>query len=514
MIYNIKKGKKENNNENKSQSRFSDYLREEDYEEEVNKIKEIKINSQENNNSKNDDTSISHIVEDVNYDKKFGDIYNEMCQILRHSLFIFTVEEDKISINYKNNKNKKYEDLIKDMGNFKTKILELIDNCEKFINFLEKVKNEIIKAKIIKKYNLNIELELYEKIENLKSNHKYINCKFKINKYNNNNFEKEKMLFEKYNNFEEKIFIEKDILYDISLQNFNNFIDNLNENEKKIQDYLINENFSIKNIEIMNNPEDNNSYILEHTRDFGQLKREVIREKINQLDIKKHDQEYEMIEMEDNFYKHKEEMKKSKISEEQILKFNNSNNFIISNNQQIFNSEHPQMFYFNPPFYLPGENRFITDVINILKHSTINLNSKKEFDFNIIKFWDNTLLKEIKYSDFENELKNKDQKFINDNDYNNNLFDNFEKLIDFIKKIKKIAEEKFKIYKFDIFEIKLTFKEVEDNNNKIKNISCNYSIVTQIINKINDKNYTDVNILSSDNYHNYEEFLEDIGKNI
>ena len=147
MIFNSKKEKKENSNENKSQSRFSDYLRDDDYKKEVNQIKELK---KENNNSKNDDTSISHIVEDVNYDKKFGDIYNEMCQILRHSLFIFTAEEDKISINYKNYKNKKYEDLIKDMENFKTKILELIDNFEKFKNFLEKVKNEI-KTKIIKK---------------------------------------------------------------------------------------------------------------------------------------------------------------------------------------------------------------------------------------------------------------------------------------------------------------------------------------------------------------------------
>ena len=499
IIDNIKKEKKENTNDNKSQSRFSDYLREDDYKEEVNQIKELKINPQENKNSKNDDTSVSHIIEDVNYDKKFGDIYNEMCQILRHSLFIFTVEKDKISINYKNDKNKKYEDLIKDMENFKTKILELIDNYEKFKNFLEKVKNEI-KTKIKNRKNFTIELELYENIENSRNNHKNINCKYRINKYKN---------------LDEENFIDEDILCNISLHNFNHYI-NLNEIEEQLKEK---ENFKFlymhtQNIDLRRQEESDGkkSYINEneYTRDIGKMEYYIERERNELIDIQKHDQEFDKIRLEG-----KEEMKNlNNKFENEMLKLNNSNNFIIPNNQQMANSNQIEMNNLNRPFYLPGEKKLISDIINILNHSTINigLNSKKEFDFNIIKFWDNTFLKEINYSDFKNELKNKDQKLLDDANYIN-LFDNFEKLIDFIKKIIVIAEKKLKNCKLDIYEIKLNFKEIgENNNNKIKYISCEYKLVTPLICSVNDKNYSDSNILFSDNYPNFEKFLEETEK--
>ena len=272
---------KENSNEKESQ-RFSDFLREEDYKEEVNHIKDKAINSQENKSSKNDDTSISHIVEDVNYDYKFGDIYNEMCQILRHSVFVFNVDEDKISINYKNNKNKKYEDLIKDIEKFKSKVTEIIDNFEKFKNFLEKVKNEI-KTKIKKRNNFNIELELYEKTENCKPNHKYIDCKFKLNEFND---------------FEGKSFIYKDILYNIQLENFHNCLDILNddnthENERlrlvesnkqntlRIEKEIEFQNSHEKNLKMIidNSSHEYEKFLNEHERDERQKK------EIHQLEI-------------------------------------------------------------------------------------------------------------------------------------------------------------------------------------------------------------------------------------
>ena len=241
----------------------------------------------------------------------------------------------------------------------------------------------------------------------------------------------------------------------------------------------------------------------------------ILKERNKLIDIQKHDQDFYKIRLEEKTHKHQEEMKKlNNIFENEMLKLNNSNNFIISNNQQTPNSDHTEMNYLNRPFYLPGEKKLIADIINILNHSTINisLNSKKEFDFNIIKFWDNTFLKEINYSDFKNELNNKDQKLLDDANYIN-LFDNFEKLIDFIKKIIEIAEKKLKNSKSDVFQIKLTFKGIdENNNNKIKNIACEYKLVTPIICSINDKNYSDTNILLSDNYPNFEKFLEETEK--
>ena len=494
-----------------------------------------------------------------------------MCQILKNSYFVFNVEDDKISINYKNSKNKKYVDLIKDIEYFKIKATELIDNFEKFKKFLEKVKN-YIKTKIFL-MNINFELTLYENIENSNSNHKYIDCKFKINKYNNLE--------------EEEIFIEKDILYDISLQNFNNCLENLNnirDRKEKLQQLQIQGEFYI-NMKYNQQFNANNS-IIEHPRYIGKMEYYIEEERNELLEIKKKDEEFEKIKVKKKTHNHKEEMKELKKDleknmlrlnnssniyksnneqkhkelgydlsqniererntlieiQKQDLKFNqiimeklsqyekmkelkidleknmpnlnNNNNFFISNNQEKYNFEQNKKNIGKTPFYLPGEKMIISDIINILKESTINisLNSNKEFDFNIIKFRDKTFLKEINYSDFENELKNKDQKILNDAYYSNNLFDNFEKLINFIKKIQKIAEEKFK---FDKFEIKLSFKEIEENNkNIIKNISCNYSLVKPIISIINNKNYFDSNILTSNNYYNFQHFLEDIEKNI
>ena len=148
--------------------RFSDLVKGKSYEEEVNKIKELKLNSQEN-----DYTSISHIVEDVNFDSKIGDIYNEMSQIFKNSIFYFAVEGDKISVGYKNGKNKKYEELLKDMETFINKTSELIDNYNKLKQFLEKVKKKIQDVKI---NNFDIELELYENNENSNYNYKNIDC--------------------------------------------------------------------------------------------------------------------------------------------------------------------------------------------------------------------------------------------------------------------------------------------------------------------------------------------------
>lgn len=187
----------------------------------------------------------------------------------------------------------------------------------------------------------------------------------------------------------------------------------------------------------------------ENTRFLGKMCESVERERIQLELIRKLDQKFQSIHLEE-------------INQNDILKSNNNYNS-LSNNYQMNNFEFPQNYYYPQLFYIPLEKMLITDVINILKHSTINisLNSNKAFNFNIIKFWDNSLLKEIKYSEFENEIKNKKQMPFYDSDYSNYIFDNFEKLINFIKKIITIVEEKNKIFKFDNFEIKLILTEVK-----------------------------------------------------
>lgn len=98
-------------------------------------------------------------------------------------------------------------------------------------------------------------MELYENNENSNYNYKNIDCIYKIKKYNIS---------------EEKL-IDKDILHDISLQNFNNLIDNIQkrENERIIKrnhiermeenhNYMKTQKLRLKKNWNVNGKEDNN----------------------------------------------------------------------------------------------------------------------------------------------------------------------------------------------------------------------------------------------------------------
>ena len=158
-------------------------------------------------------------------------------------------------------------------------------------------------------------MELYENIENSTNNHKNINCKYKINKYKN---------------CEEQIFIDKDILYNISLQDFNIFnkyiiLNEIEEQskEKKYFRFLHMQECSLKqcdNLDIENNHYrnmernkslyDNNSCINEYPRYIGKMEYYIERERNELIDIQKHDRDFDKIRLEEKTHKHQEEMKK------------------------------------------------------------------------------------------------------------------------------------------------------------------------------------------------------------
>ena len=119
-----------------------------------------------------------------------------MSQILEKSTFIFNMKENKIIVNFGDNKNENYEELVDIIEKFKKKIYELFQNFDKLIEFIKIVK-EKIKFEIKRENEINIKLELHS-IEDFKSAPiKNIICEYQTNKNNLYKYQDENILTNK-----------------------------------------------------------------------------------------------------------------------------------------------------------------------------------------------------------------------------------------------------------------------------------------------------------------------------
>ena len=163
----------------------------------------------------------------------------------------------------------------------------------------------------------------------------------------------------------------------------------------------------------------------------------------------------------------------------------------------------------------------INDTRAILENSeiTLNINNSNEIEENKehkenkqIEYQKMVYSKGtgIIYKKFKNYFsKEEEQKSLMD--FSDNFLDNKKKLIEFLDKIKEIAENKFSFFSLKLL-IKILLKEEEDtknNDNCIKKINSEYKIEGQYY---LEKRYQDKNILKNNNYEGFTSFTEEIIK--
>ena len=127
--------------------------------------------------------------------------------------------------------------------------------------------------------------------------------------------------------------------------------------------------------------------------------------------------------------------------------------------------------------------------------------ANKKYSYEIINYEGDS----INYKEFK-------KFYILEQKFNNQIIDLFFKkykcLIDFLKEIKK------KIKNMDINDLKLSItlkiKTINENINDLDNISCQYILNNLKLNEINNKIYQDTNILSNEQYDNFDLFIKDI----
>ena len=148
-------------------------------------------------------------------------------------------------------------------------------------------------------------------------------------------------------------------------------------------------------------------------------------------------------------------------------------------------------------------------VIYILKDSsiTLSINNDKKNKIEYREIIDEERRYSIIYEKFKIPFSEEQEKKF-DLDYYNKLFENYKKLIEFLEKIKEIANTC--LSKYNKLSIKIKLKEdvtkIYDDN-FIKNINSEY-IFNNLV--LIDRQYHDKNILINNSYEGFESFLNDI----
>ena len=125
----IEQERSNNSNNEENINKFSDLLNGSSYKKEKQKMKEITSSFSDNTKSlEGNITSTSHIVDDIslNISDKIEEIYHHISLLFEKYYFIFNIKEDKITIKYKKDKSKEFEDLLKITEKYKAKMSELL----------------------------------------------------------------------------------------------------------------------------------------------------------------------------------------------------------------------------------------------------------------------------------------------------------------------------------------------------------------------------------------------------
>ena len=454
--------------------------------ENIREITELYDFDEESNVDYTSKTSISNILKEENLKYEFKDIYCEMIQIMENSIFKLILYEQNIIIKIicKDDYIIDYVILIEQYNKFKNEIFinqkykNTFENLEKFIKFIEKIKNKI-KKEIKNEFNIEMKLKFQSE-------------------YNNDDNSNENIIFEKL--FENKNVIENEIFKDIDILN-NGILDNFNSFLKKIKEFkqsfirlspipkkYISENDSMNSsfeefeeiINLLNNEE---IHIINNDSTLNLLK------SIENIDIKKDLELNEISEEDEN------ENIEDQLNKGQFISFNEKDNIldlsIILKNIEEENS------------------RINNKLKNILKKSTIflyiNKNNNQNYSINYKEIiYEN---ESLSYEEFIKTIDKQKKNIFNENDYF--ILEQFDKLLKFLENIKEIVKDKYT--NENNLEIKLNLEEIEDEDNFLfKNISCTYILDSPLAISIDMKDYKDKDIF--DNQKNFIQFIEEINK--
>jgi len=188
-------------------------------------------------------------------------------------------------------------------------------------------------------------------------------------------------------------------------------------------------------------------------------------------------------------------------SQENIINLNQKGQNILTNIDDI------EEIYFED---------IIDHVKEILKYSsiTLNINNDKEKKIEYEKMVYNKGFGII-YKKFKIPFKKEKEKKFTCDDYNI-LFENYKKLIDFLKKIKKIVKTSLSKNKL-LIKIYLKEENNKKNNNRIKNIISEYKLANPVSLKDEDEvededkdKYQDEDILNNCSYEGFKFFSKKI----
>ena len=436
----------------------------------------------------NDESYLNSNFIKKNIDENDNSIYDIdfVYYIFNSNSFTFNINisGNELAIKYENSQND-YKKIKKIKGNYEEKYkstnfeedLNLLDNLEKLLNFIESIK-ENLKKEFINEFYLKVNLKMKVNKNNEKESYKNtqnINCRYLIDNSNYN---------------QDELFEDENILINGPGKAFENF---LNKLKKKLKINLSTINQSIDKMnksglyDFINIVE----YIDNITNSFDYTYNSLFSDQFHSSII---NQFSEIL---------KEQGNLNSVSNEQI------NRALIISNINEKSKSNINISHFLQEFTDANLSDIRNNIQSILKSSKITLdvskiNGQLILEYGRIIFDTGSII----YNEFLTPfLGMKDQK--NENSLNNPLFINYIKLIEFLENIK----EKIKTYYKREFNLKILFnfqESIEENEgNSIKNISCEYELMNLSIIDIDMKVYQDNNIFFNNNYK-FQSLIDDI----
>ena len=467
------------------------------------------INNKENNESGTNVTT-NNICNEVKLNvipfEEMKKIYNDISQILYKSSFIYNINKGTIEIKYENN-TKDYDKFVEIFRQYKKKLYELFNNFSNLLNYLDKVK-ENCEKEFDNNLKLEIKMDLYRyELSNINKYIYNINYDYKINKHYKNDIYTDTNILENGEPKFIKYLIQR--IYE-SVKIKNNLNDISNEHDKRLKE-IERLKYDYKNREL-----ESRLYGLEDIKENKQ--QEEVHKKHLEMEsqcLADNTDLMERFQTKASYFEERKmlgfEVRLKELEMRSVIdeyKFINLKDELIDFYDKLSSNEYNKIER--------NEPLSILKITKILKESSIilDINDKGREGQNLYIFKDYSLLEDnnVNYNEFKKVLENEKNKNI-DNDVNLQLIKNYKKLILFIEEIEKRLKNEIREKKI---KIKLKFKENEEKEqqNLIKNISCEYILIEPLFIQLSKNNYQDNNILTLKKYTNFDLFLKELIRNI